>query len=86
MPKPQFSSSNEIQRRENIWADFLEHVLQLPWAFVSDESRLQDFKGLMDSSELTRRVRVRYGLELLEEHQAMPLYQLLDLLEPPLNA
>ncbi len=74
-----------MQRREAIWADFLEHVLQLPWAFVSDESCLGDFEGLMDASELTRRVHVRYGLELSSEHQAMPLYQFLDLLEPPLK-
>lgn len=75
-----------MQRRKVIWADFLEHVLQIPWAFVSDESCLQDFEGLMDSSELIRRVRVRYGLELLVEHQTMPLHQLLDLLELPFRA
>ena len=45
----------------------------MPWAFVSDESCLQDFEGLMDSTVLVRRVRARYGLEL----QAMPLYQFL---------
>ena len=55
----------------------------MPWAFVSDESCLHDFKGSMDSTELVRRVRARYGLELLGEHQAMPLYKFLDLLEPP---
>ena len=55
----------------------------MPWAFVSDESCLQDFEGLMDSTELVRCVRERYGLELLSEHQAMPLYKFLDLLEPP---
>lgn len=86
MPKPIFSDSNEIQRREVIWTDFLEHVLQLPWAFVSDESCLRDFEGLMDASELIRRVRIRYGLELLSEHQAMPLYKFLDWLELPFRA
>ena len=55
----------------------------MPRAFVSDESCLQDFEGLMDSTELVRRVRARYGLELLGGHQAMPLYKFLDLLEPP---
>ena len=83
MPKPIFSGDHKIQRRQNIWADFLECVLQMPWAFASDESCLQDFEGLMDSTELVRRVRARYGLELLDEHQAMPLYKFLDLLEPP---
>ena len=68
MPKPIFSGDHKIQRRQAVWADFREYALQLPWAFVSDESCLQDFEGLMDSSELTRRVRLRYRLELLGEH------------------
>ena len=86
MPKPIFSGDHEIQQRETVWKDFLEHVLQLPWAFVSDQSCLGDFEGLMDATELIRRVRVRYGLELLSEHQAMPLYRFLDLLRPPAQA
>ena len=83
MTNPNFAGDHEIQRRETVWKDFLEHVLHLPWAFVSDQSSLGDFEGLMDSAELIRRVRVRYGLELRTEHQTMPLYQFLDLLEPP---
>jgi hypothetical protein len=86
MSEPQFSPSDQIARRERVWADFMEHVLRLPWAFVSNGSRLSDFEGLMPPEELEARVQARYDLTLEPRHLEMLLPEFLDLLQPPLQA
>jgi hypothetical protein len=86
MPKPEFAPSDQIERRGRVWNDFLEHVLGLPWALVTDGSRLADFEGLMPRDELERRILRRYGLLLTDAHLELPLFAFLDLLQPPLQA
>ena len=61
--------------------EFITEVLNLPWAFVSDNSTLTDFEGLRSEPELSETCARRYGMPLEPQHFEMPLYQLLDELE-----
>ena len=47
-----------------ILQDFVERVLGLPWAFISDESSLWDFGTGTDITELQDRVREVYGVDV----------------------
>jgi len=77
----EFAPTHEVERRQALANEFLNEVLRLPWAFISDGSRLSDFQEVRTELELAQACYQRYGLELEERHFQMPLYQLLDELE-----
>lgn len=79
--QPQFGPTGEIDRREALADEFIQEVLRLPWAFLSDGSTLADFQGVRTELELAQACYERYGLELEPRHFEMPLYKLLDELE-----
>lgn len=77
----EFAPTGEIDRRQDLASEFVDEVLRLPWAFLSDGSRLADFEGVRTELELAQACYERYGLELEPRHFEMPLYRLLDELE-----
>lgn len=76
-----FAPTGQIERRQALVEEFVAEVLRLPWAFISDGTRLQDFEGVRTELELAEACYERYGLELEAWHFEMPLYLLLDELE-----
>jgi Mn-dependent DtxR family transcriptional regulator len=54
---PRFADSTETEQRQALLARFLNDVLGLPWAFVSDESHLSDFDGVLSREELISRAQ-----------------------------
>ena len=80
-PAPQFAAANRLAAREALVNEFIREVLGLPWAFVSDGTRLRDFEGLLEPEDLAGRVLARYGLVLEDRHFDLPLWSLLDELE-----
>ncbi|HXH66222.1 MAG TPA: hypothetical protein VNI81_03420 [Candidatus Limnocylindrales bacterium] len=45
-------------------ADFIQRILELPWAFISDESTLSDFHGDENSDILVEKIRAVYGVDV----------------------
>jgi hypothetical protein len=78
-----FAAQDRISRRRAVCRDLLEHVLGLPWAFVSDDTQLSDFEGLMPFSTMLERIRDRYGVQLADSDLERPLHEVLDRLHVP---
>ena len=78
---PHFAAANQIAGREALVNEFIREVLGLPWAFVSDGSSLNDFRGVLSDDELMDRIQDVYGVTLEPKHWEIPLWQLLDVLE-----
>ncbi|RIH84915.1 hypothetical protein Mterra_01835 [Calidithermus terrae] len=76
-----FAPTGQIERRQALVEEFVAEVLRLPWAFISDETQLQDFGGGRTELELAEACYGRYGMGLEARHFEMPLYLLLDELE-----
>jgi hypothetical protein len=70
LPRPgtykpiEFASTQKIGRFAEIEADFLRNILDLEWAFLSDESSLWDFSQGDALDELYRRIEERYGVDV----------------------
>jgi len=66
LPRPgtsqpiQFAASDRIEAFGPLRDDFVERVLQTEWAFISDESTLDDFP---EPEELNRRIMLLYGID-----------------------
>jgi Mn-dependent DtxR family transcriptional regulator len=80
-PTLRFADAAETERRQALLERFLREVLGLPWAFVSDESHLSDFDGVLPRDELIARCRALYGQALEPHHFSMPIWRVLDELE-----
>jgi Mn-dependent DtxR family transcriptional regulator len=76
-----FADATETERRQVLLARFLNEVLGLPWAFVSDESHLADFDGVLSREELISRCQTLYGVTLEPHHFSMAIWRVLDELE-----
>lgn len=76
-----FAPTEQVERRQALVEEFVAEVLRLPWAFISDGTRLQDFEGVRTELELAEACYERYGMGLEARHFEMPLYLLLDELE-----
>jgi Mn-dependent DtxR family transcriptional regulator len=76
-----FADAAETERRQALLERFLQEVLGLPWAFVSDESHLSDFDGVLTRDELITRCQALYGATLQPHHFSMPIWRVLDELE-----
>ena len=89
MPRPsdmdeadlRFAPATQTEQRQVALERFLREVLGLPWAFVSDDSHLSDFDGVLTRDELTERCLSAYGLRLEPQHFSMPIWRVLDELE-----
>jgi hypothetical protein len=51
MSKPSviFAATEHVDAYEELCAEFVHEILALPWAMISDESRLSDFRSLGQS-------------------------------------
>ncbi len=78
---PRFADAAETEQRQRVLTRFLNDVLGLPWAFVSDESHLSDFDGVLSREELISRCRAVYGVTLEAQHFSIPIWRVLDELE-----
>ncbi len=78
---PRFADAAETEQRQTLLRRFLNDVLGLPWAFVSDESHLTDFDGVLSREELISRCQTVYGVTLDAHHFSIPIWRVLDELE-----
>jgi hypothetical protein len=63
-PKVIFATDLEVSRFPDLRDHFIIHVLDLEWAFLSDESTLWDFHGELDNAALYHRIGVVYGVDV----------------------
>lgn len=54
MSKPTviFAATEHVNAYEELCAEFVREILELPWAMISDESRLSDFRSLGQGQHL----------------------------------
>ena len=64
MDEPLFAPQTRVNAHPALQKDFIRRVLELPWAFVSDETSLADFGGVSSQATLVGRIRDIYGVEV----------------------
>jgi hypothetical protein len=83
LPRPgthveiEFASSNRVDAHPELAEDFTRRVLNLEWAFVSDESSLWDFHSSDDNRDLIAKINEVYGVDVSDIESAK-LWQILD--------
>jgi hypothetical protein len=69
LPRPgtevpiKFASGDQISKHKELSEDFIHRVLDLPWAFISDESTLWDFHELENNDAYYARIQSAYGID-----------------------
>lgn len=58
-----FASSDRIDSHRNLANDFIEEVLGLPWAFISNGSSLWDFTTESTLDAYFAKIKERYGID-----------------------
>lgn len=72
MPRPgtrvpiKFASQERIAAQAALADDFIHHVLELDWAWISDESSLQEFGNRETQTMYYEKIRARYGVDVSE--------------------
>ncbi len=59
-----FADSEKVDANPALRDDFIQRVLGLEWAFVSDESSLWDFHTDLNNDQLNARVKDIYGVDV----------------------
>jgi hypothetical protein len=59
-----FAPQEHVTNHEVLSADFIHRVLDLDWAWISDESSLGDFHEDSDNSRLNARIMEIYGVDV----------------------
>lgn len=83
LPRPGTHVEIEVSSRERVDAhpelaeDFVRRVLNLDWAWISDESSLSDFHSADDNQELIAKINEVYGVDA-SDIEAAKLWQILD--------
>jgi hypothetical protein len=66
-----------VDRNGALLDDLIQHVLELPWVFISDESSLWDFGSDETVENLYLKIASRYGVDVRD----VPKANLADILE-----
>ena len=83
LPRPgtyvpiEFASRERVDAHKALAEDFIRRVLNLDWAWISDDSSLWDFHSSDDNQELITRIREVYGVDVSDIESAK-LWQILD--------
>jgi hypothetical protein len=60
----QFAARDRIEANSALADDFIHHVLELEWAWISDESSLGEFIGGESMESYYEKIRTRYGIDV----------------------
>jgi predicted RNase H-like HicB family nuclease len=83
LPRPgtnvsiQFASQERVNEHPDLTKDFIHRVLDLPWAFISDESSLWDFHNEESNDALVAKIREVYSVDV-SDIEPGNIYQILD--------
>jgi hypothetical protein len=76
----QFASSARVDSHGSLKQDFIQRVLKVEWAFISDETELIHFTGDQDTSEFVERIREVYGVDV-SDIESGSVSEILDRIE-----
>jgi hypothetical protein len=62
--KLEFASQVEIEAYAELSEDFTQRILELEWAWISDESSLWDFHGELTNDHLYAKIMEVYGVDV----------------------
>lgn len=83
LPRPgtsvpvQFASSERVHAHPELAEDFIRRVLELDWAWISDESSLWDFHANETNDALIAKIREVYAVDVSDIRSAR-LYEIFD--------
>jgi hypothetical protein len=83
LPRPgthveiEFASRELVNAHPELAEDFIRRVLNLDWAWVSDESRLWDFHSADDNQDFIAKIKEVYGVDV-SDTQSAKLWEILD--------
>lgn len=66
----EFATRARVGTHPELEADFVHRVLNLDWAFISDESSLWDFHHAETNEELLAKVKEVYGVDVSDIESA----------------
>jgi hypothetical protein len=70
LPRPgtkvpiEFVKTNRVDQHSELAKDFIRRVLEIEWAWISDESSLWDFHGDETNGKLNDKIRQIYGVDV----------------------
>jgi hypothetical protein len=70
LPRPgtkvpiEFAASDRVGQHSELAKDFIKRVLDIDWAWISDESSLWDFHGDETNEALIDKIRLIYGVDV----------------------
>lgn len=76
LPRPgtrvpiEFASQERVNRHSELAEDFVRRVLDLEWAWISDQSSLGDFHARESNDELIAKINEVYGVDVSDIHSA----------------
>ncbi len=83
LPRPgtsvpvQFASAERVNAHTELAEDFVRRILDLDWAWISDESSLWDFNCSETNAALVARIKDVYGVDVSDISSAR-LYEIFD--------
>lgn len=83
LPRPgktvpvQFASSERVNTHPELAEDFIRRVLELDWAWISDESSLWDFHANATNDALVAKIQEVYGVDVSDISSAR-LWEMFD--------
>ncbi len=83
LPRPgshvpiEYASRQRVSAHSELAEDFIHRVLNLEWAWISDESSLWDFHGDENNEALVARIKEIYGVDV-SDIQAAKLSEILE--------
>ncbi len=66
----EFASRTRVSAHPELVEDFIRRVLNLDWAFISDESSLWDFHEAGTNGALIARIKEVYGVDVSDIESA----------------
>jgi len=72
LPRPgtkvpiEFAASERVGKHSELAKDFVKRILDVEWAWISDESSLSNFHGDETDESLTDKIRRIYGVDVLD--------------------
>jgi hypothetical protein len=70
LPRPgtkvpiEFAANNRVSQHSELSKDFFQRVLEIDWAWISDESSLWDFHGDETNDKLVEKIHRIYGVDV----------------------
>ena len=70
LPRPgtkvpiEFAATVRVDGNAELATDFIRRILEVEWAWISDESTLWDFHGDETSDDLIQKIRLAYGVDV----------------------